>query len=628
MAEYFAKVVSGDASLAYGDFPQTPENRLRLRALGIRRLRPSVLDAAREASPGATFAKFWTITIFFIFLSFFFAGTSFAWQRSTPNVPPDSYLYRDLNKLIAFGLVHPLVKGQRPYPRSEFARMTAEAMKNYEEKIKVEVKVEDESLKKFVKRTNRERQIEIVLGHLKSEFKEELVDMGAIEGEKKDFRIHPFEEFITDMTYLDSPATTVPPFNGRGNINAQVNPLDDYNLGRHAIDGFQQAEELTARFEATKFMSGYFRPRFEVDLPSGTGDDMTGHVYIQNAYATFTAGNFSIEFGRDSMLWGFGERGSLHFSTNPRPLDGVRITNPKPARLPWVFKYLGEWRYTLYGFNLGPEQARAWPWIAGYKFSLLPAKYVELGFGHTVEMGGEGAPSLSALDVLGEFTGFRPAGTDPTSPNKTNHMFEVDLLVRIPEASGLEIYGNMSVDDYWKSIRKTLTQGCSYMTGIYLPAINPSGSADLRVEFVWTNPLHYRHSLYPDGYTENQKLIGTDAGPDAYNLHALFRHTLSPKLWYGLSLDFDYRRSDSYTELRNPDGTAGPIVKTATGPAESRYRGVAELDLKFKKYNTLHFSAGYERVMNSQFQQGVDRNNFLLAASLNLNFDRHFNFSR
>ena len=582
--------------------------------------------AARETSPGAAFAKIWTLKYFFIFLVvLFFAGTSHAWNRSTPNVPLDDPLYRDLDKLIAFRLVHPPLKGQRPYARSEFARLAAEAMGKY--KAEVEVKVEGETLKKFVKRRSRERQIEIVINHLKKEFKDELIDMGAIEGEKKEFRVHPIEEFKFYATYLDSPATVIPPNNGRGTINALVNPLGDYNLGRHAIDGFAQAEEITGYFEATKFISGYVRPRLEVDIPSD-GQDMSGHVYLQNAYATFTAGNFSIEFGRDSMLWGMGERGGLHFSTNPRPLDGVRITNPKPARLPWVFKYLGEWRYTLYGFNLGPEQTHKWPWIAGYKFSLMPVKYVEFGFGHTVEMGGEGAPSLSALDVLGEFTGFRPAGTDPTSPNKTNHMFEIDLLTRIPQAAGLELYGNVSIDDYWKSIKKTLTQGCSYMAGFYLPTINPSGSADLRIEFVWMNPLHYRHSLYPEGYTENQKLIGTDAGPDAYNLHALFRHTLSSKLWYGLSFDFDYRRSDTYTELRNPDGTAGPIVKTATGPAESRYRGVAELDFKFKKSNTLHFSAGYERVRNSQFQAGVDRNNFLLAASLALNFDRYFGFNR
>lgn len=551
-----------------------------------------------------------------------------AWNRSTPNVPPDSHLYRDLDKLIAFRLVHPPIKGQRPYARSEFARLTAEAMEKYEKQAKVEVEVEGgkSALDEHVKKRARDRQIEIVIDRLKEEFKEELVDMGALEGEKAAFRVHPFEELKLYATYLDSPATVIPPNNGRGNINALVNPLGDYDLGRHAIDGFQNAIEATAYFELTKFFSAYVRPRIEADIPRGAGD-MDGHVYLQNAYGTFTAGNFSIEFGRDSMLWGLGERGSLLFSTNPRPLDGVRITNPKPARLPWIFKYLGEWRYTLYGYNLGPEQTPKWPWLAGYKLSLMPAKYVEIGFGHTVEMGGEGAPSLSALEILGEFTGFRPAGTDPTSPNKTNHMFEVELLARIPPAAGLEIYGDISIDDKWKSLKKTLVQGCSYMGGFYIPALNPSGSADLRVELTRTSNLQYHHSLYVDGYTENQKLIGSDVGPDGYNLHTLFRHTLSPKLWYGVSLDWDMRRSNTYTELRNPDGTAGDIVIVATGPTENRYRGTAELDVGFKRYNTLHLSAGYERVTNSQFQAGVDRNNFLLAASLAIDFDRFFGFA-
>ena len=56
------------------------------------------------------------------------APNLFAWERASPSVPPESGLYRDLDKLVAFSLVTPPIRGQRPYPRGEFARMTAEAM--------------------------------------------------------------------------------------------------------------------------------------------------------------------------------------------------------------------------------------------------------------------------------------------------------------------------------------------------------------------------------------------------------------------------------------------------------------------------------------------------------------------
>ena len=542
-----------------------------------------------------------------------------AGMRSTSSVPPDSHFYRDLDKVVAIGLVEPPILGQRPYPRSEFARMTAEAMKAFES-----WELNTSSFENLVRSRRRRWQVEISLKRLKEEFTEELIDLGAIEGERYRYRIHLPEELIFYETYLSSAPSTIPPNNGRGPINAQINPLNDYNLGRHPIDGFANAEEVVGRFQLGGYFSAYLRPRFEVDI--FRRDDMQAHAYLQNGYATFRAGNFSLKVGRDSMIWGLGDRGSLLYSTNPRPLDGVWITNPTPARLPWIFKYLGRWRYTLYAANLGPGYVRKWGWLAGYKLNLAPARYVELGFGHVVMIGGEGAPTPSFVDVIGEFFGFRPAGTSPTAPNLTNHTFEIDYLLRIVPLRGLQLYGNIVIDDKWKSVKKTLKQGMSYLWGAYIPALNPSGSMDLRAEYVMTSPLQYRHSLYADGFTLNRRLIGSDAGPDADALHLRFRHTLAPGFWYGLTFGWDYRRSDTYTELRNPDGTAGPVVKVASGPTEERYRGLVDFDCKFKRNLTLHLTAGYERVRNLFFTAGNDRNNYLAAISLKVDLDRHFGF--
>jgi hypothetical protein len=542
-----------------------------------------------------------------------------AWVRSSSSVPPDDNAYRLLDKLIAFSLCEPPIRSQRPYPRGEFARMTAEAMKKYAEMK--EKAGEPKSFKKYVKREARMREIGEVIDALKAEFRGELIDMGAIEGERMRYRIHPIEEFVFYRQYLNSPPTQIPVNNGRGTINALVNPLGDYDLGRHPIDGYQSAEELVARFQLGKFFSAYFRPRLEVNFPRQ--GDLWGNPYIQNAYGTFKAGNFSMKAGRDSMIWGFGDRGSLLYSTNPRPLDGVWLTNPEPARLPWYFKYLGRWRYTLYAANLGPGYVRKWGWIAGYNLSLAPARYVEIAFGHAVQIGGEGAPTPSAVDVIGEFFGFRPAGTDPNSPNLTNHMFEIGLLVRIPQLRGVELYGNFALEDKWKSVKKTLTHGMSYLGGLYLPALNNTGSMDLRIEYVHSNPLQYRHSRYADGWTINQRLIGSDAGPDANTLYAQFRHSISPKIWYGVTFGWDYRSSDRWVELPN----RGDIVKTLSGPTEQRWRGLLDLDWRVKPEIKLHFTGGYERVGNLHFQQNVHRNNFVLAASLHFYWDKYFAFA-
>jgi hypothetical protein len=245
-----------------------------------------------------------------------------------------------------------------------------------------------------------------------------------------------------------------------------------------------------------------------------------------------------------------------------------------------------------------------------------------------VMIGGEGMPNPTALDIVGEFLGFRPMGTDPSSPNLSNHMFELEALVRIPQLRGVELYGNMAIEDKWKSVKKTLIQGCSYLGGVYVPALTASGATDLRIEYVHMNPLQYRHGIYGDGYTLNRRLIGSDAGPDANTLHAVLRQRISKDLWYAFTFDWDQRGSNSYTELQNPDGTAGDIVMTAAGPYEQRFRGLADVDWRMRRDLTLHVTGGVERALNLQYQEGVDRTNYMIAASLKIDFDRFFAFAR
>jgi len=545
----------------------------------------------------------------------------FAWSRSSSSVPPDSEYYRDLDKIVAARLVKPTILGQRPYPRSEFARMAIEATQSLE---KID-SGEPHSYSDFVRSEKRLWQARVSLRRLSKEFAEDIADLNAPSGEAERYRVHPLEKFYLEGRYLNSPPLTIIPNNGRGTIQAEANPLGDYNLGRHAIDGATSAIEPVARFEATKFFSGYVKPRFEVD--SFRSGDMQAHAYLQNAYGTFKVGNFSFKAGRDSQMWGYGARGSLLYSTNPRPLDGMWVTNPTPARLPWILKYLGEWRYTLYGFNLGPEYPQKWAWITGYKISALPCQYVEFGFGHSVMMGGEGAISPGFVDVIGEFFGFRPAGTSGNDPNLTNHLFEVDLLVRIPGLRGSQIYGGFVLEDKWKSIEKTMKHGMSYLGGVYFPALNRSGSLDLRMEYTRNTPLPYRHGFYSAGYTENRKIIGSDAGPDADNAHILFRQTFSDNAWFGLSFDWDYRRSDRYVELVQANGLAGDVVKTASGPTDVRYRVMTGFHFNASSNVKVNLSAGYERAFNIFYIDGMDRNNYLAGVILEINLDRFFGFS-
>ena len=59
-------------------------------------------------------------------------------------------------------------------------------------------------------------------------------------------------------------------------------------------------------------------------------------------------GSLEFSIGRQSLWWGQGRHGSLVLTNNAEPLDMIRLTNPNPILLPWVFKYLGPFRFDLF----------------------------------------------------------------------------------------------------------------------------------------------------------------------------------------------------------------------------------------------------------------------------------------
>ena len=233
---------------------------------------------------------------------------------------------------------------------------------------------------------------------------------------------------------------------------------------------------------------------------------------------------------------------------------------------------------------------------------------------------------MSALDVVGEFTGFRPSGSDPSSPNKANQMFEFGLVVRIPPARGMQLYGMLTNEDKRDSIKRFFVDGSSYLAGVRLPALGARGALGLCAEYTRTCALCFRHSLYRDGSTLNRKLIGTDLGPDAHGIHTEVTYDVSDELGFGLTLDWDYRGSDLKAAEVEPDGSQGDIITVQSRPAEERYRAVLDTRIRLSKMTTLWGALGYERVHNQHYVQGDDVNNFKAAISLSIDLDKHFKY--
>lgn len=531
--------------------------------------------------------------------------------------------YRDVERLVSYGLCNPPMIDQRPLSRIEIARLVLEAKNNFS-KTKVE-ETPSEEFKKFHKEIARKRAIGDIIDRLSADFSDELADLG--DGEKKSPLIvmHPLEYADFGGVLLSSAPTTILPENGVGAINAVVNPLMDYNSGRHAINGSQVFLETMHRLRITKHVAALASPRFELNAWRNNGD--SGKALLQEGYATVQFGDAQLEFGRDEMIWGPSQFGSLILTNNARPLDMIKLSTPSPLRLPWVFKYLGSWRVAFFGANLGPSvQPYPYTWMTGYRLSYMPVKYLELGFGNVTLMGGDGAAELSAWDIFGEFWGFRPAGTDPTSPNKTNHIMEATALIRIPQAYGLQLYGVLCNEDKRDTLLRFFRDGSSYLAGVYLPRLDNTGKLDLRFEVKKMSPIAYRHGLFSDGFTLNQLIIGDDLGPAAWGAHAQVNYDPSKNFGASFIFDWDSRSSNLYTTLLDPDGTLGDIVVTASRPSEQRYRFVARPYISLRQNLKIFGMLGYERVLNAKYVDGVSRNNWLLGVVLRMNFDSHFGF--
>lgn len=541
-------------------------------------------------------------------------------RPATTYVNISDQAYRDIEKLTAFGLCYPPMFDQRPFTRGEFARLVAQALDNWAQKKEIK----EIDFEHFGRLISQRRFIDRMLQRLTQEFHDELVDTGAIEGERASIRGHPFNELRLDAIFASSAPLTIIPNNGLGDINAVVNPLLDYRDGRHAIDGFQTSFEFDNRFTFGRHFAIAFTPRAEAD--SWENGNSLIMPYLQDGYGVVQFGDAALTFGRKNIVWGPGERGSLLFSTNPRPLDLIEFSTPSPFKLPWVFKYLGQWRISMFGANLGPEYSQPYAWLGAWRASLMPMRYLELSFGHVVQMGGQGAPPLSATDVIGEFFGFRPGGSDPDSINKSNHQMEASLVIRIPQLWGISFYGAINNEDKRDSIKRFLRDGSSYLAGVYMPRLMSTGKSDLRIEFRRMCALAYRHSLYSDGYTLNRLIIGDDLGPDALGLHMAFNHEFSNAFKISSSFDWELRRSDIHGITTDPDGTQGDIVVTAQGPHEQRYRAVLIPSIKLKKNLKFDLGLGYERVLNAGYVQSLSRNNWLLALTLKIDLDSHFRF--
>ena len=538
----------------------------------------------------AKLLKAWCL---FLCLTVFLPATVGAYSSVT--VPIDDPIYRELDKLEAFGLILTMMHGQRPYVRSEIGRLVAEALANYpefEKKYGNSEKAGD--AKAYVDRT---------LDDLKRIYRNELVQRGALPGEAGRFDGALLEYVQSDISYLNEPLRAVQPSNGLGGVNSGLQPLVQFREGRHFQKGFNWSFETAHWARLGKYFALQFQPRFQMQVVQSPLD-ADNNVYIQRLNGHFTLGKLDIEVGRDSTNWGPSSNGGLDNTSNARPLDFVKIGSVSPFLFPFFFRNLGPFEMTMVIANLGPEQRFPNPWLVNYKISSKRNKYFEFGMAQSFLIGGEGAPSQGFGSSVGDFFNW---GSDQTKNAKT---IQIDLTGWIPPWRGAQVYAQVLFSDLTTNMGTMFLDNSSYLAGVYLPRLTFSGSMDLRLEYLRLAPRYARSMVFTDGFSLNQKLLGEAWGPDSQVVSADYHYQVNPKNLFGAGMQF-FRRYQNFYDYQ------GTTVKHFLNLGIEKHLVYSlRWNHLFDPHIVGHLGVGFDQVIGDGFVSGANSLDTLVEAGV------------
>ncbi|MGK2906840.1 MAG: capsule assembly Wzi family protein [Desulfuromonadales bacterium] len=424
--------------------------------------------------------------------------------RVSPQLPLQSWAYPALERMVALCQVKTGLAGTRPLTRLEAARLILEA-----------------SLK--AKLYYVPPQAKVLLVRLQSEFRDELAYLTAEPGSPVELPARPLRSAELTYLYQDEQKSLYPGTDARQtslNYNNSGREYDNYNNLEFSLLGdVTLFDHLLLSWQPLITRRDHGDPRLDA----------------LSAVAAFSYEGIELSAGRQSLWWGQGRHGSLILTSNARPLDMLRLSNPSPLQLPWLFKYLGPFRFDLFASRLDDDRVVPEPYFGGLRMNVKPAYWLELGASRTVMFGGDGRPSIDASDFLTIIGGNNLSGNEDTS----NSVAGVDVRLSFPLLWGVELYGELVGEDEAGG----LFSRNSYLAGAYLPQIEPSGHLSLRIEYADTtriggSPVLYRHGIYKSGYIYEGQIMGHHVGSDATDLFVGLDIDCSERL--SVSIGFDY----------------------------------------------------------------------------------------
>jgi len=233
--------------------------------------------------------------------------------------------------------------------------------------------------------------------------------------------------------------------------------------------------------------------------------------------------------GREPLWWGPGHHGALLISNNAEPITMLNLTNPTAVLLPWIFRFLGPFRFDFFAGRLEDDrQDVGSPILWGLRFDMKPLPCLEIGVERTVIFGGEGHDE----GWSGWWRSFTARGENDPGKDRGDQKAGVDIKVTIPwKVQPVQLYAEVAGEDSagWEPSRR------GYIGGIYLPRIPGSDRVDFRSEFAYNHVSQepnywYNHYIYTQGYTYKGRIIGHHMGTDSRDIFVAASILVSPLL--------------------------------------------------------------------------------------------------
>ena len=434
-------------------------------------------------------------------------------------LPLDSWVYRGVERLAAFGYIDRTFLGMKPWTRMECAQLLQQA---------------DEI---FAEPGDARQEIVDLYRRLQAEFAYEI---DLLNGTRDRNRVVALDSIYTRGLSISGPVLTDSyhlgqtldddfgrPF--RRGTNVQAGGSFHASLGPAAVSFRAEFQHAPWAPPLSEPVRNFIAMRDDVPVPPAVPFPALNRVRLLDVYVAINVREgWQLSFGSQSHSWGPGPGSSLLWSNNIEPIPMLRLSQ-SASILPGILKVLGPARLESFIGRLEGHAYIPHPYIYGNKINFRPLPGLEIGFGRTVTIGGKGGTPLTTKNFVLSFFGQTSPQLDSV-PGDSHSNF--DWSFRVPKTRNyLVFYGELYADDDFVPFQNPPKN--PFRPGIYLTRFPWLPKLDLHMEAASTQSssakLNFWNSTYRDGYTSNGNLIGNTVGRMGQTIQCWLNYWISSR---------------------------------------------------------------------------------------------------